>query len=1243
MKSQVLSRHPLVPLALTLLSVFALLWASRVQADDRSLVKVQEADPYVFILFDTTGSMNWPTTGFNDAVPAQDGPQSRMFQAKQAIYNVLENVQNVKFGFATFPNHNQLRVRGKTPCNFPTSNTACITRDNTWFGAGVCDGWEPNTDEANDPFTPTDPATGSDLQTINLKYPTVSNPYESGLPAVMDHGDVIPMHWDHSNARLIQRRLAPNLNLDGDNDGTAAWDDADDPQATPYFGVAPFLEDFPLLGDPLDPVNRALDVSNSVALPILGRGATPLAASVRNFNAHIKDWIVEAKKNDPRFGCKKVYLIILTDGEDTCLPANGDGPADDPNPRETQPPLAVKEVYDDNDVKTWVVGYAVNNTTILNNMAIEGQTDARTVDPTATNQAFFPSNQTELVNAFRNIFNAIRAEAQSFASAAVPQNQANSADKIYLSSFFPVEGAAVWPGRIDAYLRPLPLRNEVVTLPDGTTETRQVPDRTKNCTASDRSACRLWDGGDQLLLQGADTTQLDNREYNIGNGEGRRRVYYTGRSNAGAPRRRAFLPNTLTDGRAQELMGLMGCGTAGSVFPDCTASTSNLDELHKVARYVHETKSYEDPDAPAVMINYLLGEIFHSDPVVVGAPDNFRFYANDLFADFHGPSETRPTAALLSQGFDEACEINSPYTKENPGYICFFERHKFRRKVLFVGANDGQLHAFDAGIFDGNFNNTTGVVTGNFDNGTGRELFSFIPEGVLPTLTEMANGTLETYGMDGSVTVADVFTGPTATDKRWRTVAIGGLREGGKGYFALDITQPDVLGNGNIPQPRTGSLKYVQSCVSSSTTGCIDQYPRILWEFQDQCENTITNALEPCDEDANGLDDLGDGWSKPTVGLIRVCDGSNCGPTGTDITERFVAIFGGGIDPDNLGARGNFIYMVDVETGQTIYKREVIGAVPSEPAAVDTDQDGLIDTIYVGTTSGYMYKVDMRTVPQLVNVSGLGKRITDVAWSPFQIFDAGPRPIFFPPSVIFVGKLGRYAVAFGTGYREDLWGPRTETARFFVVLDEILDSTSTPARRRPFERGDTGLPLTSTDLRQINPDSLPASGEPDYLSAPGTFDPGWYMELLSREKVIASPFGLSGLLVFLTFQPEEIINGGSRTCARRGQGRSFTVLTTNGNPVVGNSRYTIIDDLPTGAYTELGITKNPDPNASPGSVEEAIPPDLVSVMDSLKGLFPDDCKFANYTINVKTRRADTGVEFIAPVPICIVEKNWKEF
>ena len=132
---------------------------------------------------------------------------------------------------------------------------------------------------------------------------------------------------------------------------------------------------------------------------------------------------------------------------------------------------------------------------------------------------------------------------------------------------------------------------------------------------------------------------------------------------------------------------------------------------------------------------WILGDIFHSNPVIVGEPSRF-------FEDtgFNGPGG-------------------------------FYEEYKNRIKVILVGANDGMLHAFNA---------TSGV-----------EEWAFIPNSLLKNLKSMVSA--HTYYVDSSVKVADVWFGDVIANGKkdrdeWKTVLVSGLRKGGKHYFALDIT-----------------------------------------------------------------------------------------------------------------------------------------------------------------------------------------------------------------------------------------------------------------------------------------------------------------------------------------------------------------------------------------------------------------------------------------------------------------------
>ena len=161
---------------------------------------------------------------------------------------------------------------------------------------------------------------------------------------------------------------------------------------------------------------------------------------------------------------------------------------------------------------------------------------------------------------------------------------------------------------------------------------------------------------------------------------------------------------------------------------------------------------------------------------------------------------------------------------------------------------------------------------------------------------------------------------------------------------------------------------------SYSSPGCLDggancpsAWPKVLWEIQDAS-----------DADSNGYPDMGESWSKPGLGRICVAkdDSGNC----TD--ERYVALFGGGFDRERKNRRGNWFYIVDVETGFVLYKvRSGIAnfgsgnvavnfaSIPSEPSAIDLNNDGLLDFAYFGDLLGQMWRLDLRDIKISVECS----------------------------------------------------------------------------------------------------------------------------------------------------------------------------------------------------------------------------------------------------------------------------------
>ncbi|BCL76823.1 type IV pilus biogenesis factor PilY1 [Jeongeupia sp. HS-3] len=111
-----------------------------------------------------------------------------------------------------------------------------------------------------------------------------------------------------------------------------------------------------------------------------------------------------------------------------------------------------------------------------------------------------------------------------------------------------------------------------------------------------------------------------------------------------------------------------------------------------------------------------------------------------------------------------------PFQYVDDGYATFVTQQKNRAASVYAAANDGMLHAFDAS--------------------SGDERWAYIPSMVMPRLHKLLDrsyGNNHEYFVDGSPTIADVKIG-----NNWKTVIVGGLNKGGRGYYALDVTDPSA-------------------------------------------------------------------------------------------------------------------------------------------------------------------------------------------------------------------------------------------------------------------------------------------------------------------------------------------------------------------------------------------------------------------------------------------------------------------
>ncbi len=1133
------------------------------------------------------------------------------------------------------------------------------------------------------------------LCTQNLKWNTEYAPAIAPLfpkPRPLDEGDFLPFKWDASTKIEFLRRLAPSIGAAG--------------VGVPDFGVANYFTDLPPPGE------TYLKLRNQSERPLIPLGVTPIAKAVNDFRCFyqgdgnnkcrrdhpfscdesggctvpMNGWESIAQQLDPDWGCRKVYQIVLSDGDDTCEGENAC--ADTAN------------LNNKAGVRTWVVAYGKDCDKLGNPLHCMVQN--------GKGEAVCPQNPQNLKDELERILGLIREQTRAFAAGTVTTVQTTSLNKIGLSSFTPLQGEAVWDGHFKNFLKPLPL------FPD-THPLAGQPNTDQDCASQpanqqDRE-CFLWDTGEVMKTQVDAGTPL-------GTGDNQRRVFYSllppdGRT--WIQQRRLFDPTDDTTANSIRLDLWQGLG----IPPAPPADAQTRANAVIAETFALKTATVNPTVGAPFSIEYIQSENFHSTPLFFGDPVNTEYFVQDLGGD------GVPGCASGERG-----------------YRCFFLNHEHRREMLVFGTNAGMLHFFDAGI--ARIKSTASECGGvpppcvKFDNGTGKELFAYIPRAVMPTITQLAEGTSHRYGVDGTVTAADVFIDPEHTglgtassdppqeaDRRWRTGVMVGLREGGRSYVMLDVTQPDVVNPDNqgfrLPEPQAGS--YQASCLADPTTttptgGCrLDEdtsdapsqvpFPAALWEFSDWAYDA-TGALVDGDSGRPGIqpisldedDDNGDGiqegnsepdlgwtWSQPSINRIRLCrpGGTACDPTPSvplgdaDLVDRYVAVVGGGmpeaVKEMTVGEKttldptaGNWIYVIDVETGQAIYKRQIQGAVAAQPAAVDSNSDGYVDRTYIVTTAGFVYRVDFDDTDtagnlpeplQRTNLRGTdgclcyaGLRIPELdadgnpLWVPVKIFDANSysgdpptrtilRSIYHRPSVIFVSKLGEFALAFGTGDREDLWSPDNNPGRFYVFVDESHKPGVT-------------LPLTEASLQPVDDAQLNVATSVDYLFDRIQGQRGWFLILNPKERVISNSFAFSGITVFNTFEPVIQVSGGQNPlCSRVGTSRIFAVLTTNANAILKNAggqpeRWKQISTFATPPYDEVGQNLNPGEGTG-GPTSDDLTPDELEVMETLKTLLPKNCRFANYRIDIKAVTGDTRVVTIAPVPICIVEKNWKEF
>jgi type IV pilus assembly protein PilY1 len=483
-----------------------------------------------------------------------------------------------------------------------------------------------------------------------------------------------------------------------------------------------------------------------------------------------------------------------------------------------------------------------------------------------------------------------------------------------------------------------------------------------------------------------------------------------------------------------------------------------------------------------------------SDPVVVApalslAQKRLNYLSGDASNDQFNGGPFRNRSGFLGDIVDSnPIYVNQPLGPYlDASYQAFEQTYAAtpRPAVLYAGANDGMLHAFDPT--------------------SGNELFAFVPNAVFANLIDLTSpfyNSNHQFFVDGAPQVNDVLFG---SDGKWHTELVGGENAGGNSIYALDVTDPHTL---------SGS----ESALASAA----------LWEF---------SGIPAYPKD------MGLTYSAPIIARINANPVTDSSSHAT--VAGFAVMFGNGY---NSPGQTPIFYALKPDTGALIARIDLCTAVAVNPcdatkpnglsSVVAANASGIlgapVDEVYAGDLQGNLWAIDITDS----NVASWKVRLL------FQARDGSgnPQPITTAPIVTlnpnYPAKLG-LMVFFGTGQllqNADLSTTRTQS--FYGVWDTGTTTAATRAslQQQTITPGSiTTVTGATENIRTISHNTVNWSTQQ-----------GWYMDLpLSGERVISPAVIENGGVVFDTYAPQVV---GGPVCSAGGVSWLMDAAYATGGP-----------------------------------------------------------------------------------------------
>jgi type IV pilus assembly protein PilY1 len=478
-------------------------------------------------------------------------------------------------------------------------------------------------------------------------------------------------------------------------------------------------------------------------------------------------------------------------------------------------------------------------------------------------------------------------------------------------------------------------------------------------------------------------------------------------------------------------------------------------------------------------------------------------------------------------------------------YGSFKTANATRQSVLYIAANDGMLHALNGATTPNAESPSAPAAAG------GSELWAWVPRMLWPELYKLASTTYDKshrFYVDGSPVSMDVFIGGA-----WKTILVGGLNAGGRGYYAIDITNPNS--------------------------------PKGLWEV---CADP-TGVLQCTDKD----DNIGFTYGQPII-TKRPTDG------------KWVVIVSSGYNNVSPGDGKGYLFVIDAETGKILDKTDTGVGDTTTPSgfaritgfAVNFAVNNATTFVYGGDLLGNMWRFDMSTsgpTRQLISQArdGSGKMQSITTRPEVTCFD----PPLCLKRVVYVGT-GR--LLDGT----DIPDPATLTP---PVLDLAYQQTVYGFKDTGANLGDLRDPaanLVPQTLFVADPTSRTISNNPVDWDTQN----GWFVDLNPSippappgtppgdspgERVNIDPQLVKGVLIVQTNEPNsDACSTGGDSFLYQFDYQTGSYVESAQNNVVGVKLASalaagfVVYRLPTGQlkYTSIDVTgKKATGGVNPGS------------------------------------------------------------